>query len=96
VLKLGEQGAVWVQGGEHGFTAAPAVDAVDPTGAGDAFMAGLTLRLVQGAALPEAVRFACRLGALSATGRGAQGGWAALADVQRFLARLDGEEVVPL
>jgi ribokinase len=86
VLKLGEAGAAWAQGAERGRVPAPAVRAVDPTGAGDAFMAGLTLRLVQGQPLPEAVRFACLLGALSATGRGAQGGWATLADVERFAA----------
>jgi ribokinase len=77
VLKLGEEGAVWTRGGgggDHGFASAPAVQAIDTTGAGDAFMAGLTLRLVQGAGLPEAVEFACRIGALSTTGRGAQGG----------------------
>ncbi len=73
VLKLGEEGAVWVQGSRSGFTAAPVVDAVDTTGAGDAFMAGLTLRLVQGEELPEAVAFACRVGALSTTVHGAQG-----------------------
>ncbi len=96
VLKLGAEGAVWVQGSRHGFTAAPVVDAVDPTGAGDAFMAGLTLRLAQGAELSEAVRFACCLGALSATGHGAQGGWATLADVQRFLATRGPRETVAL
>jgi ribokinase len=89
VLKLGERGAVWVRGAEHGFTAAPTVQAIDTTGAGDAFMAALTLSLVQGSALPEAVEFACRLGSLSTTGRGAQGGWASLSDVHRFLATLD-------
>jgi ribokinase len=94
VLKLGAEGAVWVQGSRHGFAAAPVVDAVDPTGAGDAFMAGLTLRLVQGAELSAAVQFACQLGALSTTGPGAQGGWATLTDVQRFLVMLDAKEVV--
>jgi len=94
VLKLGAEGAVWVQGSRSGVTASPVVDAVDTTGAGDAFMAGLTLRLVQGETLPEAVEFACRLGALSTTGHGAQGGWATLADVQRFLATLDSRETI--
>jgi ribokinase len=86
VLKLGAAGAAWAEGSKWGRVAAPTVEAVDPTGAGDAFMAGLTLRLVQGATMPEAVGFACLLGALSATGHGAQGGWATLADVDRFAA----------
>jgi ribokinase len=86
VLKLGARGAAWADGAAHGWVRAPAVRAVDTTGCGDAFMAGLTLRLVEGAGLREAVEFACLLGALNATARGAQGGWSAPADVYRFAA----------
>jgi ribokinase len=64
------------------------VQAVDPTGAGDAFMAGLTLRLVEGASLAAAVEFACLLGALSTTAPGAQGGWTGIDDVERLAAAL--------
>ncbi len=86
VLKLGERGAAWADGAVHGRVRAPAVRAVDTTGAGDAFMAGLTLRLVEGASLQAAVEFACLLGALNASARGAQGGWSTPADVDRFAA----------
>ncbi len=86
VLKLGRAGAVWSEGSQHGWVSAPAVEAVDSTGAGDAFMAGLVLRLAAGATLSEAVDFACLLGALSTTGRGAQGGWTTFEDVRRFAA----------
>jgi ribokinase len=86
VLKLGKAGAVWMEGSRQGHVAAPEVEVVDPTGAGDAFMAALTLRLVAGMSLPAAVEFACLVGALSTTGRGAQGGWTTLADVRRFAA----------
>jgi ribokinase len=86
VLKLGEAGAAWMDDSGYGRVCAPTVRAVDPTGAGDAFMAGLTAALQAGAGLPAAVRFACLLGALSTTGRGAQGGWSTLGDVQRFAA----------
>jgi ribokinase len=96
VLKLGKAGAAWIEGSRQGHVAAPEVEVVDTTGAGDAFMAALTLRLARGAELSEAVRFGCCLGALSATGRGAQGGWATLADVQRFLATRGPRESVSL
>lgn len=86
VLMLGDRGAAWTDGHRHGRVRAPAVRTVDPTGAGDAFMAGLTLRLVEGASLPEAVEFACLLGALSTTGTGSQGGWSTVADLERFAA----------
>ncbi|HST56585.1 MAG TPA: PfkB family carbohydrate kinase [Solirubrobacteraceae bacterium] len=86
VLKLGDAGAAWASAAGCGRVAAPAIEVVDPTGAGDAFMAALTLSLVEGVALGEAVEHACLLGALSATGRGAQGGWTTLEDVRRFAA----------
>jgi ribokinase len=86
VLKLGEWGAAWTDGHRHGHVRAPAVQTVDSTGAGDAFMAGLTLRLVEGTSLPAAVELACLLGALSTTGVGSQGGWSSVADLERFVA----------
>lgn len=51
--------------------AAPAVDAIDPTGCGDVFGAALAARLVAGEAVEEAIMAAQRLGARNATLRGA-------------------------
>ncbi len=59
VIKLGDAGAAWAEESACGRVSAPVVEAVDPTGAGDAFMAALTLRLVEGSSLPDAVDFAC-------------------------------------
>jgi ribokinase len=89
VLKLGAGGAAWSDGTRRGRSAAPVVQAVDPTGAGDAFMGAITVRLASGDPLPEATAFACLVGALATTGRGAQGGWASLHDVHRLAARSD-------
>ncbi len=50
----------------------PAVDVVDTTGAGDTFTAALTLALVEGQALQDALRFACAAGAVATTTMGAQ------------------------
>jgi ribokinase len=50
----------------------PAVDAVDATGAGDAFTAALTVALVEGQSPADALRFACAAGAVAATRIGAQ------------------------
>jgi sugar/nucleoside kinase (ribokinase family) len=52
--------------GELASARAPDVDAVDPAGAGDAFVAGLLLALVRGAGLVEALDAGCRLGARAA------------------------------
>ncbi len=89
VLKLGPGGAAWSDGTRRGRSAAPVVQAVDPTGAGDAFMGAIAVRLASGDPLPEATAFACLVGALATTGRGAQGGWASLHDVHRLAARSD-------
>jgi ribokinase len=49
------------------------VEAIDTTGAGDAFNAGLVVALGRGGMdLPEATRYACACGALATTKVGAQ------------------------
>ena len=50
----------------------PVVEAVDATGAGDAFTAALTVALVEGQSPADALRFACAAGAVAATRIGAQ------------------------
>jgi ribokinase len=72
VVTLGADGAV-VAGGD-GVTAIPAprADAVDTTGAGDAFTAALCLRLARGDTLEDAARYAVRAGAAAVRRRGAQ------------------------
>lgn len=50
----------------------PPVEAVDTTGAGDAFTAALTVALVEGMPSDDALRFACAAGALATTVAGAQ------------------------
>lgn len=89
VLKLGAQGAAWSDGTRRGRVAAPRVEAVDPTGAGDAFMGALAVRRAHGDTLAEATVYACVVGALATTGHGAQGGWGSLGDVHDLAARRD-------
>ena len=50
----------------------PQVTAIDATGAGDCFVAALTLALLEGQLPDRALRFACAAGALAATRAGAQ------------------------
>jgi len=50
----------------------PRVTSVDTTAAGDAFVAGLTLALVEGQDHESALRFACAAGAAATTRMGAQ------------------------
>lgn len=74
VITLGAGGALTAdtRTGDHVRVPSPAVDAVDTTGAGDAFTAALAWRLGLGEELPEAASFAVRVGAAAVTKEGAQ------------------------
>ena len=72
-LTLGAEGAVLLEdGGEAARAAAPRVDAVDGTGAGDAFTACLVVSMLEGRPREEALARACKAGALAASRAGAQ------------------------
>jgi ribokinase len=72
VVTMGGEGAVLVNGDRELRIPAPEVDAVDTTGAGDAFCAALADALARGEALEEAVRWAVAAGAAAVTRVGAQ------------------------
>jgi ribokinase len=72
VVTLGAEGALVADAGGCVRLPSPEVDAVDTTGAGDAFTAALAWRLGLGQTLAEAAGFAVRVGAAAVTGRGAQ------------------------
>jgi ribokinase len=86
VVKMGHEGATLVtrDASKH-FPAFP-VQAVDPTAAGDAFSAALTVELARGAAMDDAIRFANAAGALACTKLGAQPSMPARREVERLLA----------
>ena len=65
VAKLGEQGAMTLDGQEVVRVPAYRVDAVDTTGAGDSFNAGFLHRWLQGAPLADCLRLGAACGALS-------------------------------
>ncbi|WP_332766638.1 ribokinase [Phenylobacterium sp.] len=72
-LTLGGRGAELRRGGELLASASPPkVEVVDTTGAGDTFVAALTLALLEARALQAALAFACAAGALATTRAGAQ------------------------
>ncbi len=73
VVTVGADGAVFAVEGEAGHVPAPKVEVVDTTGAGDAFVGALALRLARGDSLREAVGYAARAGAAAVTREGAQG-----------------------
>ena len=64
----------------------PAVSVVDTTGAGDCFVAALTVALLEGQSPAEALTFACTAGALAVTRAGAQPSLPWRAEVDAALA----------
>jgi sugar/nucleoside kinase (ribokinase family) len=70
-LKLGAEGCFVASEEFEGFVAAPAVEAIDGTGSGDAFAAGLLYGRLAGWPLERAAALANAAGALAATAVGA-------------------------
>lgn len=73
VVTLGAKGAALATPDGASSHPAPKVEAVDTTGAGDAFAGALAARLAEGETLHEAVPYAIRAGAAAIGKEGAQG-----------------------
>lgn len=85
VITMGAKGLVWSAAGEWGSLPAPAVRAVDTTGAGDIFHAAFALRIAIGDDLVSALRYACAAAALGCTRLGARPGIPTRNEVDTFL-----------
>jgi ribokinase len=93
VITLGSQGAVLAINDGSGKTriiyqAAPPVQVVDTTAAGDCFVGALTVALTEGQPAEDALRFAVYASALKVTKFGAQSGLPTRAEVDAFLKKL--------
>ncbi|QYF87143.1 ribokinase [Brevundimonas sp. PAMC22021] len=87
VVTKGARGAAMYQRGvEMAWAAAPVVEAMDATGAGDAFVGAITVALLEGMEPVQALRFACAAGAVAATRAGAQPSLPERAEVEVLLA----------
>jgi sugar/nucleoside kinase (ribokinase family) len=86
VIKLGQRGCYVLPQGKPGFfVPAYKVQAVDTTGAGDAFVAGFLAGLLRGWAPERCARLACAAAALNIQKVGATAGMPTLAQVESFL-----------
>lgn len=84
VVTLGERGALWASAaGLRHFDAYP-VHAIDTTGAGDAFSAGLVAALVRGEPMESAIDQGCRAGAFCVTRNGVIDGLGRSADLAQL------------
>jgi len=74
VITLGERGLIWQRGSERGALPAFPVQAIDTTGAGDAFHGAFAAAVAAGMNWPETLRYASAAGALCCTQTGARQG----------------------
>lgn len=84
VVTLGGEGALLVDEGHATLFAPLSVAAVDTTGAGDTFNAGLAVALANGQPLSDAVDFAMRAAAFSVTKRGVMAALPFEGDVEKM------------
>ena len=92
VVTQGSRGAeMYHRGVKVAWATPPVVEAIDATGAGDAFVGAITVALLEGMAPIEALRFACAAGALAATKAGAQPSLPTRAEVEAMLRASSSE-----
>ncbi len=96
VISLGAQGLYWCDHtGASGWQAAPPVDVVHATGAGDAVMAGLIHAYLDGAHLRDAVAFAAACAALTLAAPQANHPNLSAASVQQLLLHTANRVAAP-
>ncbi|MGQ9553744.1 MAG: carbohydrate kinase family protein [Anaerolineae bacterium] len=87
-LKMGEEGSYVRSKDDELFVPPYIVEAVDATGAGDAYAAGFLTGLIQGWELEKTARFANAVGALCVTAVGATTGIRSLQETLDFMANM--------
>jgi sugar/nucleoside kinase (ribokinase family) len=86
VVTRGSEGLLFSDGSETWAADPLPVDAIDPTGAGDAFCAGFITGMVRGLDLPGCVHYGSTLGASCVRALGACGGVFTTREAEAFLA----------
>jgi ribokinase len=94
IVTLGARGALAAAEARVLFAAAPAVEVVDTTGAGDAFTGALAAALDRRAAWPRALAEGVAAGSLACRGAGAQAALPAAAAIDRLAATVEASLVV--
>ena len=84
VVTLGKRGALHLHGEQQTHIVAPDVNAVDTTGAGDAFIGCFASNFVAGHDVKSCIEQAVRYASHSVTGRGTQTSYASAVDFQHW------------
>jgi ribokinase len=86
IVTLGERGVLLLEDGKDMHIPAYAVEALDTSGAGDAFIGSLAVFLAEGRPMPEVLKMASAAAALSVTRSGTQASFPDRREVEKFLA----------
>jgi ribokinase len=84
IVTLGEKGALWMHGDETAHFTAPSVEAVDTTGAGDAFIGCFAHDYGRDGDIEKAIGQAIRYASHSVTGKGTQTSYATAEEFAAF------------
>jgi ribokinase len=88
IVKLNDGGCVYAHAGEARHLPPPGgIEAVDTTGAGDAFTGALSVALLEGRPVEEAVRWAVMASQIAVTGFGSQPAYPDREELERALQR---------
>ena len=85
VLTLGSRGSMWFAAGVEEFVPTLGVEAVDSTGAGDAFTGCFVKNYAAGEKIRDAIELASKYAALSVTRKGTQDSYPTAAEFEKFL-----------
>ncbi|MCM3707956.1 MULTISPECIES: ribokinase [Cytobacillus] len=85
IVTMGSRGAMWVSKNEVHVVASQKVNAIDTTGAGDAFIGCFAHYFVQSGDILDAIRKATYFAALSVTKRGTQASYPSVDELKEFM-----------
>jgi ribokinase len=86
VVTLGDKGAALVENGKVLRVVAPSVNAIDTTGAGDAFVGAFSVGLGVGFEPKQAVKLGCESASLSVTRKGTQSSYPSRQEAEQILS----------
>ena len=85
VIKLGDKGALLFSDSHCELIPSIPVEVIDPTAAGDAFIAALTIEYLRSGNIVKAVQYGNIVGAISVTKLGAQPSLPTIFEVEEFI-----------
>ena len=85
VITLGSRGAFYMDSERSVFVPSFKVDAIDTTGAGDAFNGGFVTALAEGQPIEDVIRFGCATAGISVTRKGTAPAMPTREEVEAFL-----------